>query len=727
MPKEEHFERYTPQFPLSNDITDMSEQDTLCKFCGVSYLIHNEIKTLEAKCQKLETELAYHTGKKSRETNLKQTSQNEQTRISDLESINAINTHKLNEMSRKLQLLQDQLEESENAHKKTKSSISKYSSSLRVTHKQIQNIRKEYLLLQDSYSKDIQNWKTYLQTTENTLQKELQTTMTKFTKQTNDQQTETEQYKQQLKTQVDLESAHKEIKIHQDELSRLQKQILQYEQTQTQLQNELQQSKQYSHELEQQLSDKNGAQKDIDQYRQQLTIEKELRLKNDTELENLRSQLLHLTSEYEQLNSMKTEFQINESNTRRKIDETNRSRQAILDRTRDEYEKLLRKYTDLDEVYRELVPLREKDTLELIKNRSELQRLHNENVELTKQQETLHITQDIQIKKLHDNYSNKLREAEQWPDRLQLELKREREQHRTQMNEFERRLKENFVTELNIEKQKYDGLLRKYEHERGSSNEQLRHELISTEKVTMEHRRYYTKQIEQLEKEKDNLQKELAKLRDLVKELHEQIKKQESMDKDHVNNLKLKEDLLNKETNLFQAQSTINELKKDIKQAQEEMMTLQETVHRECTEREQLKDALIAARQQLLTLKKNGVLNGNVSRSLHSPPIAFEEIEKRVTAPIPYSQNQRPTNMHPFTQSEPTAYNNSLLDDGAIADLTARPISASQNLQNPYKPLPPIYSQRQKQRRNKQILLSNKTDNILQNQRRIVRFIRQMK
>lgn len=36
------------------------------------------------------------------------------------------------------------------------------------------------------------------------------------------------------------------------------------------------------------------------------------------------------------------------------------------------------------------------------------------------------------------------------------------------------------------------------------------------------------------------------------------------------------------------------------------MNTLQETVHKECTEREQLKDALIDARQQLLTMKKNG-------------------------------------------------------------------------------------------------------------------------
>ena len=53
---------------------------------------------------------------------------------------------------------------------------------------------------------------------------------------------------------------------------------------------------------------------------------------------------------------------------------------------------------------------------------------------------------NIQIKKLHDIYSIKLREAEQWPDRLQSELNREREQHRIQMNEFERRLKESFLT-----------------------------------------------------------------------------------------------------------------------------------------------------------------------------------------------------------------------------------------------------------------------------------------
>ena len=68
-----------------------------------------------------------------------------------------------------------------------------------------------------------------------------------------------------------------------------------------------------------------------------------------------------MTNEYEQLNTAKKEFETNESNTRRKIDDMNRSRQAVLDRTRDEYEKLVRKYTDLEEVYNELLDVRERD------------------------------------------------------------------------------------------------------------------------------------------------------------------------------------------------------------------------------------------------------------------------------------------------------------------------------------------------------------------------------
>ena len=39
------FEKHTPIYPLPEDILKMSKDETICQFCGVSYLIHNEIKS----------------------------------------------------------------------------------------------------------------------------------------------------------------------------------------------------------------------------------------------------------------------------------------------------------------------------------------------------------------------------------------------------------------------------------------------------------------------------------------------------------------------------------------------------------------------------------------------------------------------------------------------------------------------------------------------------------
>ncbi len=79
-----------------------------------------------------------------------------------------------------------------------------------------------------------------------------------------------------------LEIARKEIQFQQNELSHLREQLLQSEQIRIQLQNDFEQSKQYSQQLEKQLFDKDESKKNvdllIDQYRQQFTNEKELRL-----------------------------------------------------------------------------------------------------------------------------------------------------------------------------------------------------------------------------------------------------------------------------------------------------------------------------------------------------------------------------------------------------------------------------------------------------------------
>lgn len=41
------FQKHVPKFPLPDEILKMDKDETVCQFCGVSYLIHTEIKKLE--------------------------------------------------------------------------------------------------------------------------------------------------------------------------------------------------------------------------------------------------------------------------------------------------------------------------------------------------------------------------------------------------------------------------------------------------------------------------------------------------------------------------------------------------------------------------------------------------------------------------------------------------------------------------------------------------------
>ena len=64
-------ERPSLQHPLPEEIQKMKRDETICKFCGVSYLIHNEIKALEDKLRAAEDELTFYHGIEEREEKLK--------------------------------------------------------------------------------------------------------------------------------------------------------------------------------------------------------------------------------------------------------------------------------------------------------------------------------------------------------------------------------------------------------------------------------------------------------------------------------------------------------------------------------------------------------------------------------------------------------------------------------------------------------------------------------
>lgn len=78
------FEKYTPKNPLPKSIQKMNRDETVCKYCGVSYLIHNEIKALEEKLKKTEEELEKLRGCDEREEQLKERVEKLEEEKSDL-------------------------------------------------------------------------------------------------------------------------------------------------------------------------------------------------------------------------------------------------------------------------------------------------------------------------------------------------------------------------------------------------------------------------------------------------------------------------------------------------------------------------------------------------------------------------------------------------------------------------------------------------------------------
>ena len=85
MNSEEVFEKHTPRFPLPAEILSMKKDETVCQFCGVSYLIHTEIKRLEDRVKELETQLTDYTQLKEKEIQFKQINAEQNLRIEDLE------------------------------------------------------------------------------------------------------------------------------------------------------------------------------------------------------------------------------------------------------------------------------------------------------------------------------------------------------------------------------------------------------------------------------------------------------------------------------------------------------------------------------------------------------------------------------------------------------------------------------------------------------------------
>ncbi|XP_070560463.1 uncharacterized protein [Ptychodera flava] len=241
--------------------------------------------------------------------------------------------------------------------------------------------------------------------------------------------------------------------------------------------------------------------------------------------------------------------------------------------------------------------------------KSVLVRTQQEVEGLKAERELMVTSHQNRIEQLRESFKQKLAESEKWPSKLHESIQKERDKCSTQKQELERKLKESFTMELDIEKQKHQQLLDKYKSDYESQLTQLRTEIRTQNSKHRSEISILEKQITEAKQHGNSneasLRQEIQSLKNIIAGLEERLVSAGNQSDDLVTSLR--DELREAEQDLSNVKQETKELEEKLESSREEITFLQETVRRECEERYELTEALSEAREQLLTLQRPAV------------------------------------------------------------------------------------------------------------------------
>ncbi|XP_048120066.1 protein LEKR1 isoform X2 [Alosa alosa] len=211
-----------------------------------------------------------------------------------------------------------------------------------------------------------------------------------------------------------------------------------------------------------------------------------------------------------------------------------------------------------------------------------------------------------EVQRLEESFRRMLQEAEQERTQIQAALEQQRAQVGLQLKEREVELRREAAMDLDIERHKNQELLSKYQQEKQllqlklpslvqSATQELQREVVALEERLEEARLRLAQQEHRREEEAQCLREEARALeRQLAQERSASQAELQGAQQSHQQ----------RALQLAEALRELEQLRSHSAALQEETELLQETVRRECEEREGLTAALTEAREQLLQLRR---------------------------------------------------------------------------------------------------------------------------
>uniref|UniRef100_A0A7N4NZU7 Leucine, glutamate and lysine rich 1 n=1 Tax=Sarcophilus harrisii TaxID=9305 RepID=A0A7N4NZU7_SARHA len=129
-------DRHIPMHALPEEIQKMSHDETVCKYCGVSYLILHEFKLMEEKIKAMEADMKFYQGSVDREKSLQEKLQSLKRDFQQYKANGEAQTERIKDLSMQLEKQQKQFQS-------VNEELRHYQEELKVAHRQSQQYSKK--------------------------------------------------------------------------------------------------------------------------------------------------------------------------------------------------------------------------------------------------------------------------------------------------------------------------------------------------------------------------------------------------------------------------------------------------------------------------------------------------------------------------------------------------------------------------------------------------------
>ncbi|XP_048024116.1 trichohyalin-like isoform X1 [Megalobrama amblycephala] len=210
--------------------------------------------------------------------------------------------------------------------------------------------------------------------------------------------------------------------------------------------------------------------------------------------------------------------------------------------------------------------------------------------------EELRRTHVGELERLEESFRRRLNAAEEHSSKMEVLLQQKQAEQDKQLKQQEMELRREAEIELDIQRQKNQELQNKYQ----SENQQLQNKIPALiHSATQELR----EELAELQKRVNKQEEEMQHIRKSASQRQQQLLQEQRTGEAQLQSAL--QELQQKTQELNQAQSHIHKLREERAALEEEKCFLEETVRRECEEREELTAALTLAKEQLKHTTQN--------------------------------------------------------------------------------------------------------------------------